>query len=232
MPRLSAGRVQSVATRLVVDRERERIAFRSASYWDLEGTFDAGAAPRRADVPRQAALHRRRPGRPRLGLRQSGHARASPRAAPASSTWTGRAPRRSSRRCTTRRSRSARSSPSPTPASPTRRSAPRRCSRRPPASWASARVADDVGGAAAVRERLHHLHAHRLDHAVGVGGRRGARAGPRAVRRGVPPGRAAHLRLEGEERPGGARGDPPGGRERSARRRRPGCPATSSGSTS
>jgi DNA topoisomerase-1 len=42
MPKLSAGRVQSVATRLVVDRERERIAFRVASYWDLEGTFDAG----------------------------------------------------------------------------------------------------------------------------------------------------------------------------------------------
>ncbi|NKX50792.1 type I DNA topoisomerase [Arthrobacter deserti] len=32
---LSAGRVQSVATRLVVERERERMAFRSASYWDL-----------------------------------------------------------------------------------------------------------------------------------------------------------------------------------------------------
>src|SRR5690606_19830175 len=32
---LSAGRVQSVATRLVVDRERERMAFRKASYWDL-----------------------------------------------------------------------------------------------------------------------------------------------------------------------------------------------------
>ncbi|GAB3752490.1 type I DNA topoisomerase [Microlunatus parietis] len=43
MPRLSAGRVQSVATRLVVDRERERIAFRSASYWDLDATLDAGA---------------------------------------------------------------------------------------------------------------------------------------------------------------------------------------------
>ena len=42
MSGLSAGRVQSVATRLVVDRERERIAFRAASYWDLEGTFDAG----------------------------------------------------------------------------------------------------------------------------------------------------------------------------------------------
>ena len=44
MSGLSAGRVQSVATRLVVDRERERMAFRVASYWDLEGTFDAGAA--------------------------------------------------------------------------------------------------------------------------------------------------------------------------------------------
>ncbi|MGZ8735885.1 MAG: type I DNA topoisomerase [Nocardioides sp.] len=43
MSGLSAGRVQSVATRLVVDRERERIAFRTAAYWDLEGTFDAGA---------------------------------------------------------------------------------------------------------------------------------------------------------------------------------------------
>ena len=43
MSGLSAGRVQSVATRLVVDRERERMAFRQASYWDLEGTFDAGA---------------------------------------------------------------------------------------------------------------------------------------------------------------------------------------------
>ncbi|WP_369266652.1 type I DNA topoisomerase [Streptomyces harbinensis] len=42
MPRLSAGRVQSVATRLVVERERERIAFRPAAYWDLVGTFATG----------------------------------------------------------------------------------------------------------------------------------------------------------------------------------------------
>src|SRR5215831_2691026 len=33
---LSAGRVQSVAVRLIVDREEERLAFRAASYWDLE----------------------------------------------------------------------------------------------------------------------------------------------------------------------------------------------------
>ena len=45
----SAGRVQSVAIRLVVDRERERIAYRTASYWDLEAVFDAGETktPRR-----------------------------------------------------------------------------------------------------------------------------------------------------------------------------------------
>ncbi|MDK7189586.1 type I DNA topoisomerase [Bifidobacterium sp. UMB1230] len=34
-PGLSAGRVQSVATRLIVERERERMAFRKASYWDV-----------------------------------------------------------------------------------------------------------------------------------------------------------------------------------------------------
>src|SRR5436190_16047015 len=43
MQGLSAGRVQSVATRLVVQRERERIAFVAASYWDVVGTFDPGA---------------------------------------------------------------------------------------------------------------------------------------------------------------------------------------------
>jgi DNA topoisomerase-1 len=39
MPKLSAGRVQSVATRLVVDRERERIAFRAAAFSDIEAEF-------------------------------------------------------------------------------------------------------------------------------------------------------------------------------------------------
>jgi len=42
MPKLSAGRVQSVATRIIVRRERERMAFVSASYWDLAATLDAG----------------------------------------------------------------------------------------------------------------------------------------------------------------------------------------------
>lgn len=42
MQGLSAGRVQSVATRLVVDRERERMAFRAADYWDLIAQLDTG----------------------------------------------------------------------------------------------------------------------------------------------------------------------------------------------
>jgi DNA topoisomerase-1 len=41
MPGLSAGRVQSVATRLVVERERARMAFRSGEYWDIDATFEA-----------------------------------------------------------------------------------------------------------------------------------------------------------------------------------------------
>ena len=44
MPRLSAGRVQSVATRVIVERERERMAFIPADYWDLAATLDTGAA--------------------------------------------------------------------------------------------------------------------------------------------------------------------------------------------
>ncbi|MQY05893.1 type I DNA topoisomerase [Actinomadura macrotermitis] len=44
MPKLSAGRVQSVATRLVVERERERVAFVPAHYWDIAAEFDTGKA--------------------------------------------------------------------------------------------------------------------------------------------------------------------------------------------
>ena len=51
MPRLSAGRVQSVATRLVVDKERDRIAFRAASYWDLEAEFATKAKPEDDGTP-------------------------------------------------------------------------------------------------------------------------------------------------------------------------------------
>jgi len=48
MPKLSAGRVQSVATRIIVQRERERMAFVPATYWDIAAQLDAGpdASPR------------------------------------------------------------------------------------------------------------------------------------------------------------------------------------------
>jgi DNA topoisomerase-1 len=51
MPRLSAGRVQSVAIRLVVDRERERIAFRGSKYWDLEAEFAPAQGDDRSVFP-------------------------------------------------------------------------------------------------------------------------------------------------------------------------------------
>jgi len=47
----SAGRVQSVAARLVVDRERARMAFRSAGYWDLAGRFAAAASADATEFP-------------------------------------------------------------------------------------------------------------------------------------------------------------------------------------
>ena len=41
MPGLSAGRVQSVATRIIVERERARMRFKQASYWDVVATLEA-----------------------------------------------------------------------------------------------------------------------------------------------------------------------------------------------
>ncbi len=58
MPALSAGRVQSVATRLVVERERARMRFVSASFWDLAGRFtrDQFLGERTPDQPFGASL--------------------------------------------------------------------------------------------------------------------------------------------------------------------------------
>src|SRR5262249_6233202 len=52
MPRLSAGRVQSVATRIVVDREKQRMAFRSANYWDIQATLATLGQGKEEDGPR------------------------------------------------------------------------------------------------------------------------------------------------------------------------------------
>jgi len=50
-PKLSAGRVQSVATRIIVQRERDRMAFRSAAYWDVVAELDATVSDPRAQPP-------------------------------------------------------------------------------------------------------------------------------------------------------------------------------------
>ena len=50
MPRISAGRVQSVATRLIVERERERMAFISSSWWDLSAQCEPGFSARLLSV--------------------------------------------------------------------------------------------------------------------------------------------------------------------------------------
>ena len=44
-PKLSAGRVQSVTTRLIVDREKERMKFVRSEFWDLTGSFKGGEGP-------------------------------------------------------------------------------------------------------------------------------------------------------------------------------------------
>src|SRR5260221_716390 len=70
------------------------------------------------------------------------------------------------------------------------------------------RADDDARRPASLRERLHHLHAHRLDDALGVRAHRGPESGPRPVRRRLRARAAAPVRAQGEKRAGGPRGDP------------------------
>ena len=183
MSGLSAGRVQSVATRLVVDRERERMAFRVASYWDLEGTFDAGERHEPADVPRPAALRRRRPRR--AGLATSARRRADRRGRDAKVVHLdrGRAEALAAAlRDTTFAVRSVESKPyTRTPYAPFRTTT---LQQEAVPQARLRRLGDDVGRAAALRERLHHLHAHRLDDAVGDGA--SARPGRRCASSTAP----------------------------------------------
>ena len=54
-PKLSAGRVQSPAVRIIVDRERERMLFKLATYFDLEGTFPLSPARKRRGLSRESS---------------------------------------------------------------------------------------------------------------------------------------------------------------------------------
>ena len=121
-PKLSAGRVQSVATRIIVSRERERMAFRSAGYWDVTAELDASVSDPQAlaaHVHGQAELGRRAPGGHRTRFRL---ARRGPQARRGAGARRG--PRRRAGHRTARRAarRCRRSSRSRTPAGRTRRS--------------------------------------------------------------------------------------------------------------
>ncbi|CAN5336381.1 type I DNA topoisomerase [soil metagenome] len=56
MPKLSAGRVQSVATRIVVERERERMRFVAADYWGIDGDFVVKSAAEATDSGEPTSL--------------------------------------------------------------------------------------------------------------------------------------------------------------------------------
>src|SRR5947209_6822769 len=169
-PKLSAGRVQSVATRIIVQRERDRPRFRLS-----------GRSARRPWNGRKD--HRARRGQRRFAGRRP--------------AW-----------IATDRRIGRRKALHPSTVSAVHDIDVAAGSRPQAAVF---RRAHDEHRPAALRERLHHLHAYRLDDAVAVGDQRGPHPGPSALRRGVRPPPGAPVHPQGEERPGSPRGDPAGG---------------------
>ena len=217
LPKLSAGRVQSVATRIVVERERERMAFHAADYWSLEGTF---AVPRPG-----AATDEGEPTTVRAKLVSVDDSRVATGrdfdAATGRVTGDvvhldeagarGLAARLEGRQVTRQ---PGRREALPAPSVRAVHHLDAADGRRPQARLVLG--ADDAGGAAAVRERPHHLHAYRLDEPVAGGDQRRPAAGPRALRRRLRAGRG---RAATRARP----------RARRRRTRRSGPPVTTSG---
>ena len=136
MPRLSAGRVQSVATRLVVERERARMAFRAAEYWDLEGTFTGGGRQASTFPATLVELDGSKVASGRDFDPATGQVAADAAGDP-SSTCSRPRPRRSSSDCATCSTGWPRSSRRRSPSDRRRRSRPRRSSKRRAGSCAS-----------------------------------------------------------------------------------------------
>ena len=204
MSGLSAGRVQSVATRLVVDRERERMAFRAASYWDLEGTFDAGADHEQRMFP--GKLHSIDGVRVARGadFGDDGALKASAKVVHVDQARAEALVE--ALHDTAFTVRSVESKPyTRKPYAPFRTTTLQQEASRKLGFSASSTMSV---AQRSLRERLHHLHAHRLHHAVGHRAqRRPATRRASCTATSTSPTRRAPT-PQGEERPGGARGDP------------------------
>ncbi len=208
MSGLSAGRVQSVATRLVVDRERQRMAFRAASYWDLEGTFDAGSKHEQRMFP--AKLHSLDGTRVASGSNfgQDGLLKAG-----ADVVHLDRARAESLVSALADTTYEVRS----VEAKPYRRSpyAPFRTTTLQ--QEASRKLGMSASVTMSVAQRLYengYITYMRTDSTtLSDGAINAARSQVRELYGSeYVPDAPAHLHLQGQERPGGARGDPPGGR--------------------
>ncbi len=170
---LSAGRVQSVATRLVVERERERMRFVSSAYWDLEATFEPESF-----AARLVGLDGKRVAQGR-DFGQDGKLKGTDVLQLDESAVRGLAERLEGASFSVRASSRSRTPPAERAVHDVDAAA----GGEPQAPLH--RADDDARRAAPLRERLHHVHAHRLDDAVGVGADGGARPGGDALRSGV-----------------------------------------------
>ena len=169
MTGLSAGRVQSVATRLVVDRERERIAFRCGVVLGHRGSVRPGL------VQREARRRRRQAGRDRQGLQRPRRAHPRRRGAPDRGVGdlAGRGARGQAVRGPLGRGQAL-----PPLAGRAVHDLDAAAGGQPQA--ALGRAAHDARRPGPLRARLHHLHAYRLHDAVGVGDERRRGRRPRS----------------------------------------------------
>ena len=201
MQGLSAGRVQSVAA---AARRRARARAQGVRL----GVVLGSRGRLRPRLVRGAARRRRRQARgpgPRLRTGRDAADRGHGRARRAG----GARPRRRARRCDLHRSLGRREAVHAPPGGAVH-DLDAAAGGEPQAPLLGAD--DHAGRPAPLRERLHHLHAHRLDDAVGVGADRRPTAGRRALRPRLDPGAAEAVHAQGQERAGGARGDPAGRR--------------------
>ena len=200
MQGLSAGRVQSVAARLVVERERERMRFVAAGYWDIEGTFDPGSFEARLVVARRQA---RRAG-PRLRAATASSSRDDLRPA---RRGAGARPRRTARRRRLRRPLASSEKPytrrpaAPFMTSTLQQEASRKLRFTAQTTMRVAQRLYENGYITYMRTDSTTLSESALD--------RGARARRASSTAPTRPRAAAPVRPQGQERAGGARGDPP-----------------------